>query len=101
MRLKLTRRELFGVLGPAAICPPRADVGRPLQSADAPLETAPARLYGDVMFEIYLAHEVAGLVGRFLGGAASLAEWKAKRSQLRTEFLDMIGLWPLPEKTPL
>ena len=53
------------------------------------------------MFEKYLAHEVAGLGDRFLGGAATLAEWKAKRAQLRTEFLDMIGLWPLPEKTPL
>jgi hypothetical protein len=58
-------------------------------------------LFGDVMFEKYLAHEVAGLRDRFLGGATSLAEWKAKRSQIRTEFLDMIGLWPLPEKTPL
>ena len=53
------------------------------------------------MFEKYLAHEVAGLRDRFLGGSATLAEWKAKRAQLRTEFLDMIGLWPLPGKTPL
>jgi cephalosporin-C deacetylase-like acetyl esterase len=58
-------------------------------------------VFGDVMFEKYLAHEVAGLRDRFLGGAATLAEWKAKRAQLRTEFLDMIGLWPLPGKTPL
>ena len=101
MSLKTTRRELLAALGPLALSHPLACAGAPLQSADAPLEAAPARLFGDVMFEKYLAHEVAGLRDRFLGGAASLAEWKAKRSQLRTEFLDMIGLWPLPEKTPL
>ena len=101
MSLKTTRRELLTALGPLALYPPLACAGAPFQSAGAPLEAAPARLFGDVMFEKYLAHEVAGLRDRFLGGAATLAEWKAKRSQLRTEFLDMIGLWPLPEKTPL
>src|SRR4029453_406399 len=85
----------------AALSSPPACAGAPFQSAGAPLEAAPARLFGDVMFEKYLAHEVAALRDRFLGGAATLAEWKAKRAQLRTEFLDMIGLWPLPEKTPL
>ena len=101
MRLKLTRRELLTASGATAACLPSAHGGAPLQFAGAPLETAPARVFGDVMFEKYLAHEVAGLGGRFLGGAATLAEWKTKRGQLRTEFLDMIGLWPLPGKTAL
>jgi len=101
MRLNLTRRELLAAFGPAALCSPRACAGAPLQSARAPLEEAPSRLFGDVMFEKYIAHEVAGLRDRFLGGAATLAEWNARRAQLRSEFLDMIGLWPLPEKTPL
>ena len=101
MSLKLTRRELLAAFGPAAVCAPPACPGAPLQSAGASLEAAPARVFGDVMFEKYLAHEVAGLRDRFLVGAATLAEWKAKRAQLKTEFLDMIGLWPLPDKTPL
>ena len=42
-----------------------------------------------------------GFASVFSAASRTLAEWKAKRSQLRTEFLDMIGLWPLPEKTPL
>ena len=66
MRLNLTRRELLAVLGPGAVCPPPAEGGGPLQSAGAPLETAPARLYGDVMLEKYLTHEVGGLGGQRL-----------------------------------
>ena len=101
MRLKPTRRELLTVLCPSALYHPVVCVGSPLQSAGSPPEAAPARLFGDVMFEKYLAHQVAGLRDRFLGSAATLVEWKAKRAQLRAEFLEMIGLWPIPEKTPL
>ncbi|MCI0537294.1 MAG: acetylxylan esterase [Verrucomicrobiales bacterium] len=61
----------------------------------------PGRLLGDVMFEKYLAQETVRLSDRFLDGAKTLEEWKAKRPRLRQEFLNMIGLWPLPEKTPL
>jgi hypothetical protein len=59
------------------------------------------RLLGDVMMEKYLAQEAAKLSDRFLDGARTLDEWKAKRPRLRQEFLEMIGLWPMPEKTPL
>ena len=53
------------------------------------------------MMEKYLAQEAAKLSDRFLDGARTLDEWKAKRPRLRQEFLEMIGLWPMPEKTPL
>jgi dienelactone hydrolase len=56
---------------------------------------------GDAMIDRYLAAEADRLGGRFLDGAKSLAEWQQKRPRLRQEFLDMLGLWPLPEKTPL
>ncbi|HEU0004728.1 MAG TPA: hypothetical protein VFS12_01950, partial [Terriglobia bacterium] len=59
------------------------------------------RLLGDVMMEKYLAQEAAKLSDRFLDGARTLDEWKAKRPRLRQEYLEMIGLWPMPEKTPL
>ena len=59
------------------------------------------RLLGDVMMEKYLAQEAARLSERFLDGSRTLDEWKAKRPRLRQEFLEMIGLWPMPEKTPL
>ena len=53
------------------------------------------------MMEKYLAQEAAKLSDRFLDGARTLDEWKAKRPRLRQEYLEMIGLWPMPEKTPL
>src|SRR5947209_4419053 len=59
----------------------------------------PAR--GDAMFDKYLAAEADRLGTRFLDGAKTLAEWQQKRPRLNQEFLDMLGLWPLPEKSPL
>src|SRR4026208_187039 len=59
------------------------------------------RLLGDVMMEKYLAQETAKFSERFLDGSRTLDEWKAKRPRLRQEFLEMIGLSPMPEKTPL
>ncbi len=56
---------------------------------------------GDVVMEKYLAHETAKLSQRVLDGARTLDEWQARRPRLKREFLEMLGLWPLPEKTPL
>jgi dienelactone hydrolase len=36
-----------------------------------------------------------------MGGAKTKAEWEAARPRLKREFLEMLGLDPLPEKTPL
>ncbi|MCW5981145.1 MAG: acetylxylan esterase [Bryobacteraceae bacterium] len=96
-----TRREWFRTLGSAALIPSAAGAGQLPQPSPAPPAGAPPRGLGDVMFEKYLAREVAKLEDRFLGGAATLEKWQASRLALRREFFDMIGLWPLPEKTPL
>ncbi len=56
---------------------------------------------GDVMIEKYLAAETDKLSKKFLDGAKTLAEWQQKRPRLHQEYMDMLGLWPLPEKTPL
>src|SRR5215510_8568277 len=56
---------------------------------------------GDATIDKYLAHETERLSQRFLDGATTLEEWQKKRPRLRQEYLDMLGLWPLPEKTPL
>jgi cephalosporin-C deacetylase-like acetyl esterase len=55
----------------------------------------------DAMIDKYLAQETAKLSQRFLDGATTLQEWQARRPRLKQEYLDMLGLWPLPEKTPL
>ena len=56
---------------------------------------------GDAMIDKYLATQAKTLSGRFLDGAKTREEWEKKLPRLRREYLDMLGLWPLPEKTPL
>ncbi|HMF17039.1 MAG TPA: hypothetical protein VKE98_07525, partial [Gemmataceae bacterium] len=56
---------------------------------------------GDVMIEKYLAAETDKLGKKFLDGAKTIEEWKEKRPRLYREYMDMLGLWPIPEKTLL
>jgi dienelactone hydrolase len=56
---------------------------------------------GDAMIENYLKRRAQDLSAKYLDGASTLKEWEAKRQRLRQEYLDMLGLWPLPERTPL
>jgi dienelactone hydrolase len=65
------------------------------------LAQTPAPMRGDIVIEKYLTHTAARLSQRLLDGARTLKEWEARRPRLKEEFLDMLGLWPLPEKTPL
>jgi dienelactone hydrolase len=67
-----------------------------------PLATADeARPDPDAAIEKFLAGETARLGQRVLDGATTLKEWESRRVRLREEYLYMLGLWPLPEKTPL
>jgi dienelactone hydrolase len=56
---------------------------------------------GDLMIEKYLAAEADKLAAKYLDGAKTIDEWKQKRPRLYQEYMDMLGLWPIPEKTPL
>ena len=56
---------------------------------------------GDKMTDAYLQRLTREQSAKFLDGATTRAEWEAKLPRLRQEYLDMLGLWPLPEKTPL
>lgn len=58
-------------------------------------------LPGDAAIERYLRKETERLSKRFLDGAKTRAEWEERKPHLRREYFDMLGLWPLPEKTPL
>src|SRR6266511_3093639 len=55
----------------------------------------------DAMIRQYLAAETKRLSAKFLDGATTRAEWEKARPRLKREFLDMLGLDPLPEKSPL
>src|SRR5437016_731887 len=53
------------------------------------------------MIDRALAAETERLSKKFLDSARTLAEWQSARPRLYQEYMDMLGLWPLPEKTPL
>ena len=36
----------------------------------------------------------------FLEGITNRVQWEARRPELRREYFEMLGLWPLPERTP-
>jgi dienelactone hydrolase len=55
----------------------------------------------DEMIRKYLAAETKRISAKFLDGATTKEQWEKARPRLKREFLDMVGLDPLPEKTPL
>lgn len=56
---------------------------------------------GDEMIQAFLAKEAVRLDAQFAEDFASKDAWEAKREQYKQEYLYMLGLWPLPEKTDL
>src|SRR5262249_26116820 len=56
---------------------------------------------GDEMIYKYLCAEADKLSKKFLDGAKTLEEWQKKRRRRHQEYMEMLGVWPLPEKTPL
>ena len=76
-------------------------LGLLLFSSNAWAQDKKERKPGDIMIEQYLAAETDKLSKKFMDGARTLDEWQKKRPHLYREYMDMLGLWPLPEKTPL
>ena len=56
---------------------------------------------GDAAIDRFLAETTERLGTRVLDGATTRAEWEARLPQLRQQYLEMLGLWPLPGRTPL
>jgi len=56
---------------------------------------------GDAAVTEYLRSRTKELSGSFLVGATTVERWNELRPKLHEQFLDMLGLWPLPERTPL
>src|SRR5438105_1702756 len=71
--------------------------GLPLRAADPPAATARGR----AMLDAYFARETARIADACLADIKTKADWEAKRPELRQQFLDMMGLWPLPPRTDL
>ncbi len=63
-------------------------------------ETSEPRV-ADRQLAEYFRNETMKLQGRCLGDIESLDEWKARREVYRQQLLEMLGLDPFPERTPL
>ncbi len=88
--MKLTRREMLrqsAAFAALAACPLHRTLA---QDKD-----------GDYSIRRYLAARAAELEREFLPGIDSAADFEKHRPALRADLLDMLGLKPLPERTPL
>ncbi len=56
---------------------------------------------GDEAIQAHLAALSAEFSERFLDGVTSAEDWWTLRPRYRREYLYMLGLWPVPERTPL
>jgi cephalosporin-C deacetylase-like acetyl esterase len=53
------------------------------------------------MFQDYLVRRAAEVTRGHLAAVKTLADWERRRPQMRRQFLWMLGLDPLPKRTPL
>ena len=56
---------------------------------------------GQSQIEDYLRQHAVRLDAQFLQGIQTREQWEQRRPALVREYLEMLGLWPLPERTPL
>lgn len=55
----------------------------------------------DDQIAAYLRNLAIEMDGRFLDGIRTKEDWERVRPVLKQQYLEMLGLWPLPERTPL
>jgi dienelactone hydrolase len=63
--------------------------------------TRPDTGRGDQMLADYFRAETAAIAGRCLADVKTLDDWNAKKSEYRRQLAEMLGLWPMPQKTDL
>ena len=56
---------------------------------------------GDKMIQEYLDRVTEEIYGKFLENIESVEDWKKLRTQYKEEYFYMLGLWPMPQHTPL
>ncbi len=68
-----------------------------LRAADVSPDTA----RGDRLRDGYFRQQVKRIANADLADIKTRADWEKKRPEYRRQFLDMMGLWPLPPRTDL
>lgn len=67
----------------------------------APLARAADTTRGDELLAAHFRHQVRQISEATLADLTSRDDWEKRRPELRRQFLDMMGLWPLPPRTDL
>ncbi len=67
-----------------------------LYGADQPTSTP-----GDQMLADYFRNKTAVLAERCLADIKTLEDWKSHRAEYRRQLQEMLGLWPMPQRTDL
>jgi cephalosporin-C deacetylase-like acetyl esterase len=58
-------------------------------------------LPGDLLVKKYLAEDTRRIGEGILEKVQSAADWQSRREEIQRQYLEMLGLWPLPQRTPL
>jgi dienelactone hydrolase len=90
-------RRLWSVVMPQRIALLCLLVVGPVFAADPIADTA----RGDKMLHAYFRSQVKQIAEASLKDYKTRADWEKARPELRRQFLDMLGLWPLPPRTDL
>jgi hypothetical protein len=85
-------RTLFLLLA----CPAFA-FAQPREVAPMPKQVFP----GEAMIESYFRGQVKQIADNCLNDLTTKEAWEKRRPELRKQFLEMVGLWPLPARTDL
>src|SRR5215213_10067498 len=56
---------------------------------------------GDELIQAYLAAQAGKIEANWLPGIKSQDDWQMARPKLEQDYFTMLGLWPMPERTPL
>jgi dienelactone hydrolase len=64
-------------------------------------QPAATNAQAQAMITSFLKQEAIRLDSKFLEGITNRQQWEARRKKLHQEYLEMLGLWPMPERTPL
>ena len=56
---------------------------------------------GEKLLDGYFKVQVKDIAGKCLTDLTTIEAWEKQRPELRRQFFDMMGLWPLPAKTDL
>jgi dienelactone hydrolase len=85
----------------AAAAPAQAPKAAPKAAAKAGPKATPEQQQATDDIHQFFRRTARRLADADLADVPTLADWQAKRPQVRQQLLEMLGLWPLPEKTDL